>query len=62
MSDSLQVRECAEEVRPPGRGPIAATELKEFWSEPIAEAQSKGGLAAEGLSCVTVKVYTPGVG
>jgi hypothetical protein len=29
---------------------------------PVSEAQGKGGLAAEGLSYVTVKVYTPGVG
>jgi hypothetical protein len=32
VSDSLQVRECAEEVRTPGRGPVAATELRDFWS------------------------------
>jgi hypothetical protein len=32
MSDSLQVRECVEEVRTPRRGPVAATELGEFWS------------------------------
>ena len=32
VSDSLQVRECTEEVRNPGRGPIAATELGEFQS------------------------------
>jgi hypothetical protein len=25
--NSLQVRECVEEVRSPGRGPVAATEL-----------------------------------
>jgi hypothetical protein len=30
--------------------------------QPVAKAQGKGGLAAEGLSGVTVKVYTPGVG
>jgi hypothetical protein len=30
MSDSLQVRYCAEEVRTPRRGPVAATELGEF--------------------------------
>jgi hypothetical protein len=29
---------------------------------PIVEAQGKGGLVAEGLSCVTVKVYTSRVG
>ena len=29
---------------------------------PNAEGQGKGGLAAEGLSDVTVKVYTPGMG
>ena len=32
VRDSLQVRECMEEVRTPGRSPIAATELGEFWS------------------------------
>jgi hypothetical protein len=32
MGDSLQVRECAEEVRNPGRGHVAATELREFRS------------------------------
>jgi hypothetical protein len=32
MSDSLQVRECVEEVRTPGRGPVAGTELGEFQS------------------------------
>jgi hypothetical protein len=31
FSDSLQVRECVEEMRNPGRGPVAATELREFW-------------------------------
>jgi hypothetical protein len=31
MGDSLQVRECTEEVRTSGRGPIAATELGELW-------------------------------
>jgi hypothetical protein len=30
VGDSLQVRECTEEVRTPGRGPVAATELEEF--------------------------------
>jgi hypothetical protein len=50
VSDSLQVRECAEEVRTPGRGPVATIELGEFQSWPVAEAQGKGGLAAEGLS------------
>ena len=29
---------------------------------PVAEAQGKGGLETKGLSSVTVKVYTPGVG
>ena len=28
---------------------------------PVSVAQGKGGLATEALSCVTVKVYTPGV-
>jgi len=32
MSDSLQVRECVEEVRNPGRGLVATIELGEFWS------------------------------
>jgi hypothetical protein len=32
MSDSPQVRECAEEVRTLGRGLVAATKLGEFWS------------------------------
>ena len=31
MSDSLQVRECTKEVRTSGRGPVATTELGEFW-------------------------------
>jgi hypothetical protein len=31
-SDSLQVKECTKEVRTPGRGLVAATELGEFWS------------------------------
>jgi hypothetical protein len=30
VSDSFQVRECAEEMRTRGRDPIAATELGEF--------------------------------
>jgi hypothetical protein len=32
MSDSLQVRECAKEMRTPRRGPVAAIELGYFWS------------------------------
>jgi hypothetical protein len=32
VSDSLQVRECVEEVRTPGRGPVASIELGELWS------------------------------
>ena len=31
VGDSLQVRECAEEVRTPGRGLVATTELRELW-------------------------------
>jgi hypothetical protein len=50
VSDSLQVRECMEEVRTPGRGLVAATRARRILVWPIAEAQGKGGLAAEGLS------------
>jgi hypothetical protein len=32
VSDSLQVRECTEEVRNPRRGHVDATELGEFGS------------------------------
>ena len=32
VSDSLQVRECAEEVRTPGRSFVVAIEVGEFWS------------------------------
>ena len=32
VSDSLQVKECAEEVITPGRSHVAATELGGFWS------------------------------
>jgi hypothetical protein len=33
VSDSLQVRECAwRKERAPGRNPVAATELGDFWS------------------------------
>ena len=31
VSDSIQVRECTEEVRNPRRGLVTATELGEFW-------------------------------
>ena len=31
VSDSLQVRKCAEEVRTPRRCVVAATELRDFW-------------------------------
>jgi hypothetical protein len=30
VSDSLQVRECTEEVRTSRRGPISSTELRDF--------------------------------
>jgi hypothetical protein len=30
MSDSLQVRECAKEVRNPRGGPVATTNLREL--------------------------------
>ena len=31
VGDSLQMRECTEEVRTPGRGPVAATRIRELW-------------------------------
>jgi hypothetical protein len=39
-----------EEVRTRGRGPVASTELETLLVRSVAEAQGKGGLAAEGLS------------
>jgi hypothetical protein len=41
MSDSLQLRECAEEVRTVGMGPIDATNLREFWFDLLLKPKSR---------------------
>jgi hypothetical protein len=41
MSDSLQVRECTEEVRTPGRGPVASRELREFQSSLLLNPKAR---------------------
>jgi hypothetical protein len=41
VRDSLQVRECMEEVRTPGRGLVVATELGEFWSDLLLKPKAR---------------------
>jgi len=41
VRDSLQVRECAEEVRTPGRSFVDATELEEFWSDLLLKPKER---------------------
>jgi hypothetical protein len=41
MSDSLQVRECVEEVRTPGRGLVATTKLRDFWSSLLLKPRER---------------------
>ena len=60
MSDSLQVRECMEEVRTPGRSPIVATELGEFRFGLLLKPKVRK--VEHSMDYVTVKVYTSGVG
>jgi hypothetical protein len=61
VSDSLQVRECTEEVRTPGRSPVAATELRDFRSGLLLKPKGRE-VSSRWTVLVTVKVYTPGVG
>jgi hypothetical protein len=58
---SLQVRECTEEVRTPGRSPVAATELRDFRSGLLLKPKGRE-LSSGWTFLVTVKVYTRGVG
>jgi hypothetical protein len=41
MSESLQVRECVEEVRTPRRSPVATTELIEFQSSLLLKPKAR---------------------
>jgi hypothetical protein len=41
VSRSLQVRECVEEVRTPGRGPVATIELGEFHSGVLLKPKAR---------------------
>ena len=61
VSDSLQVRECAEEVRTPGRSLVAATELRDFWSGLLLKPKGRE-VSSRWTILVIVKVYTPRVG
>ena len=61
VSDSLQVRKCAEEVRTPGRGPIASTKLREFWPSLFMKPKERE-VSSRRTIRVIVKVYTHGVG
>jgi hypothetical protein len=61
VSNSLQVRECMEEVRTPGRSPIAATELRDFQYGLLLKPMGRE-VSSRWTVLVTVKVYTPGVG
>jgi hypothetical protein len=61
MSGSLQVRDYAEEVRTPRSGPVAAIELRDFWSSLSLKPKGRE-ISNRWTVLVTVKVYTPGVG
>jgi hypothetical protein len=41
VSNSLQVRECVEEVRTLGRSPVAAIELKEFFFDLLLKPKAR---------------------
>jgi hypothetical protein len=41
MGNSLQVRECAEEVITPRRGHVASTELREFQSDLLLKPKAR---------------------
>ena len=41
VSNSLQVRECAEEVKTSGRGLVANTDLGEFWSDLLLKPKER---------------------
>jgi hypothetical protein len=55
------VRECAEEVRTPGRSPVATTELEDFQSGLLLKPKGRE-VSSRWTVLVTVKVYTPVVG
>ena len=61
VSNSLQVRDCAKEVRTPGRGLVVATELRDFWSGLLLKPKARE-VSSRRIVLVTVKVYTLGVG
>jgi hypothetical protein len=58
MRNSLQVRECVEEVNSPGGNPVTATELCEFLSGLLLNPR-KGGGAVDEL-CDSEGVYSWG--
>jgi hypothetical protein len=58
MRNSLQVRECGEEVSYPRRSLVAATKLIEFYSGLLLKPQKRGG-ATDGL-CDGEGVYSLG--
>ena len=58
MRNSLQVRECGEEVIYPGGSLVAATKLIEFYSGLLLKPR-KGGGATDGL-CDGEGVYSSG--
>jgi hypothetical protein len=41
VSDLLLVRECTKEVRASGRGPVAATELRDFCSSLLLKPKAR---------------------
>ena len=61
VSNSLQMRECMEEVRTPGRSPIAATEVGDFRSGLLLKPKGRE-VSSRWTVLVTVKVYILGVG
>ena len=55
------MRECAEEVRTPGRSPVVATKLGDFRFGLLLKPKAME-VSSQWTVLVTVKVYTPGVG
>ena len=61
VSDSLQVRECTEEVRTIGRSHVAATNIGDFQSGLLLKPKGRE-FSSQWTVLVIVKVYTPRVG
>ena len=61
VRNSLQVRECVEEMISIGRSLVAAIELNKFQSGLLLKPKERR-FSSRRLVFVTVKVYTPRVG